>query len=69
MLAISIQFIYAVVTFNVVVMAMQLVTEQQGCTLVGAATLVPMARVGVAFDEHGTQMVAKMASVTGTTPH
>jgi hypothetical protein len=46
-----------VVTFSVVVIATQFVTLQQGCTLVGAAWVVPMVSVGVTFEEQGTQMV------------
>ena len=41
----------------VVVMAMQLVILSHGFTLVGLATDVPTARVGVAAEEQGTQMV------------
>ena len=47
----------AAVTLSVVVMATQLVTLLHGCTLVGEATDVPIASVGVAEEEQGTQMV------------
>ena len=41
----------------VVVIAMQFVTLQQGCTLVGEATDVPIPTFGTVADEQGTQMV------------
>ena len=46
-----------VVTLSVVVIAMQLVVLAQGCTLVGLATDVPIASVGVVAAEQGTQIV------------
>ena len=45
------------VTFKEVVIATALVMLQQGCTLVGVATLSPIVNVGTAADEQGTQMV------------
>lgn len=46
-----------VVTLRVVVIAIAFVTLQHGCTFIGEATELPMASVGVTFDEQGTQIV------------
>ena len=60
---------HAVATLSVVVMAIALVILQHGCTLVGDATASPAVSVGDTAEEQGTQIVQKMFSVTGHTPH